>query len=109
MLRSQDVVQLVNCPCISDIKFYKKFMLFNYLKELNGVEVKKKKKLQQKQSCVPIVKRKLSLNWSLLHVTKTCKWYDSIFHGLSYRGLRFHCGLVLHAECLPSYKLIHVL
>lgn len=43
MLRSQDVVQLVNCPCISDIKFYKKFMLFNYLKELNGVEVKKKK------------------------------------------------------------------
>lgn len=26
---------------ISDIKFYKKFMLFNYLKELNGVEVKK--------------------------------------------------------------------
>lgn len=56
-------------------------MLFNYLKELNGVEVKKKKKLQQKQSCVPIVKRKFSLNWSLLHVTKTCKWYDSIFHG----------------------------
>lgn len=51
--RSVNIVHVEKSRCcatcklslyIFDIKFYKKFMLFNYLKEMNIVEVKEKRK-----------------------------------------------------------------